>query len=152
DEGVKPDEFHLIERGVVVDYLAQREHVPGLADWYQKRGEPVRAHGVATSRWWIRPEEWTPNLTIEPGQAHITVDDMIKDVKHGIYLSNGGYASGDFGLTNAYGTANKTEEIRNGKIVGERKDAAIQFSVQSFWKGLLAIGGPASAETFAGGN
>ena len=151
DEGIAPEEFALIDHGVVTDYLAMRENASKLGWWYQKRGLPVRAHGCAATGGWSLPGEVTPNLTIAPGSAAITVEDMIKDVKHGIYLSGSGGANGDFGLLNAYGGASSAQEIRNGKLAGHLKDVAIQFQVQSFWKGLLALGGPSSVATFTDG-
>ncbi|HWZ57324.1 MAG TPA: metallopeptidase TldD-related protein, partial [Gemmatimonadaceae bacterium] len=109
------------------------------------------AHGVAATSRWSEPMEATPNITVEPGTAAVTVEDLIKDVKHGIYFPGGGGASADFALLNAYGTGVGAQEIRNGKLVGHLKDVAIQFQTQAFWKGLLAIGGASSVESFPEG-
>jgi TldD protein len=151
DEGVKPEPFTLIEKGVVVDYLALRETVPMLSGWYGKRGLPVRAHGVGLSDQWDAVGEAVPNITIEPGSGAVTVDDLIKDVKHGVYFSGPGGASPDFALLNAYGEGMGAQEIRNGKVVGDLQDIAIQFQTQTFWKSLVAIGGPDSVESIVGG-
>jgi predicted Zn-dependent protease len=145
---VKPDAFALVDQGVVVDYLALRETASMLSAWYGSRGAPVRAHGVGMSPASQEPREVAPNITIEPGPVAITVEDLIRDVKHGIYFSGGGNASPDFGLMNAYGGGTGAQEIRNGKLVGYLADIAIQFQTQAFWKGLLAVGGPSSIESF----
>jgi TldD protein len=150
DEGVKPDDFNLIEQGVLVDYLAMRETAPLLGSWYQSRGMPAHAHGVATTAGWGAPTEMAPNMTVTPGTADVSVEDMIKDVKHGIYCPDG-VVWGDFGLLTAFGELYGVKEIRNGKLVGRLKDVAIQFQIASFWKGLLAIGGPRSVESFTEG-
>jgi TldD protein len=152
DEGVKPDEMTFVERGVVTDYLALRENAPKLASWYQQRGGAARAHGVAAVYDWSRPAEATPNVTIGSGTATGSVDDLIKDVTRGVYMYGFGGAGADFGLMNAYGYAQKVQEIRNGKLVGRLKDVAVQFQVQSFWKGLLGLGGPGTMETFTDGS
>jgi TldD protein len=148
DEGVPPEDFALVEHGTVVDYLARRDTVPLLGGWYGTRGKPVHAHGVAASSEWDEPTECIPNMTIEPGPTTVTVEDMIKDVKHGIYFPGGGGANGDFGLVNAYGLGRGAREIRSGKLGAHLGDVAIQFQTQAFWKGLLAIGGPTSVESF----
>jgi TldD protein len=150
DEGVKPEAFTLIEKGVVVDYLALRETAPMLSEWYGKRGLPVRAHGVAVAG--VLPvQESVPNSTVEPGPQNINVDDLIKDVKRGVYFSGPGDISPDFGLLNAYGEGLGAQEIRNGKVVGDLTDIAIQFQTQTFWKSLIAIGGSSSVESFVEG-
>jgi TldD protein len=123
-----------------------------LAPWYTRRSVAPHAHGCAATSRWRAPTETLPNLTIAPSSAAATVDDMIRDVKHGIYLTGGGGAGGDFGLLTAYGGASRTQEIRNGTLVGDLKDAGIQFAVRSFWQGLVAIGGPSSVATFVQGN
>jgi TldD protein len=151
DEGVKPDEFSLVEHGALVDYLALRETAPLLGAWYGSRGMPVHAHGVGATGSWREPRETVPNITVAPGAAAVTVDDMIKDVKHGIYFPGGGGASADFALLNAYGFGPGPQEIRNGKLVGHLRDVALQFQTQAFWKGLLAIGGANSVESFTDG-
>jgi TldD protein len=152
DEGVKPDDITFVQNGVLVDYLALRETVPFLGGWYGSRGMPVRAHGVAATGGWDEPEEATPNITVVPGTAQVTVEDMIKDVKKGIYFPGGGGAGADFGMLNAYGGGGGAQEIRNGKLGRHLKDVAIQFQTPTFWKGLLAIGGPSTVKSYAEGS
>jgi TldD protein len=152
DEGVKPDVVTLVERGVVADYLAMREDALRLGSWYERQGAAVRAHGVAAcGDWSSSPREVVPNITIEPGREALAVDDLIKDVKRGVYLSGPSFATADFGLSNGYGYAPVVQDIRDGKLAGYLTNAAIQFSVRTFWKGLVAIGGPRSVATFAVG-
>jgi TldD protein len=152
DEGVKPDDFALVEQGVLVDYLALRENVPALGAWYGSRGVPPHSHGVAATGTWDDPGEVAPNMTVAPGTEAITVEDMIRDVKHGIYFAGGGGAAADFGMLNAYGSGSGAQEIRNGKLVGHLTDVAIQFQTQAFWKGLVAVGGPSTVTSFGTGN
>lgn len=151
DEGVAPEDFSILEQGVVVDYLALRETAPFLGAWYRRRGAPVRSHGIAATSGWWEPSETIPNIAVEPGAEHVTTEDLIKDVKHGIYFSGGGGAQGDFGMLNAYGTAGGAQEIRNGKLGRHLTDVAIQFQTQAFWKGLLGIGGSSSVTSFVEG-
>src|SRR5262249_46066444 len=131
DEGVKPEDFTLVDKGVIVDYLALRETASALSSWYTSRKETVRTHGVAASGQSEAPRETKPNITIDPSAADVTVDDMIKDVKRGIYLPFGG-VSADFGIRTAYGIGMPPQEIRNGKLVGNLTDLAIQFTTQPF--------------------
>jgi TldD protein len=150
DEGVKPDEFALVERGVLVDYLATRQTASKLARWYAKRRAPLSGHGCAATDSWTLPGETRPNLSIEPGRATANVEDLIKDCTRGVYLS-GADVDVDFGLMNAFGSASAAREIRNGKVVGRLTDVGIQFQTRAFWKGLLAVGGPASQVTSTSG-
>jgi TldD protein len=151
DEGVKPEEFALVDGGTITDYLALRENVPAMASWYESRGVPVRAHGVAAVAGWGEPREHVPNMTVAPGREDITVDEMIKDVKKGIYFAAAGGATTDFGMLNAFGHGSDAQEIRDGKLVGRLDNVGIQFTTQPFWKGLVAVGGAKSVESFHDG-
>lgn len=86
DEGVPPDDFTLVEDGVVVDYLTTRETASELAESYRRRGEAVRSHGCATGAGQELPDVRLPNLTLEPGPDDLTEDDLIAGIDRGFYV------------------------------------------------------------------
>jgi TldD protein len=151
DEGVRPDDFPLIEHGIVSDYLTGREDAAGLGWWYTKRGQATRSHGCAVS-WGGHPFPFIPNFSIDPSTADTSVDDLIKDVKKGVYLSGYVGVSADFGMLNVYARSDAVQEIRNGKLVGYLKNVGLQFQAKTFWKGLIALGGARSRQRVALGN
>jgi TldD protein len=154
-EGVKPEDYTVVQDGVIVDYHTSRETAPALATWYKAHGKPVRSHGCMEGVGQGLPRVNMPNLSIEPGKGSATLDDLIADTKHGIYLV--GYAEGDTDqqLLNSQFSSNyrQAREITNGKLGARLDDVAYQFGTPTFWKSLDALGGPNSRSlvTVSGG-
>ena len=146
DEGVEPDEFPLISSGKLVDYLTTRESAPSLGWWYDRHGRPVRSHGCAIGGGLETPREGFPNLVLQPGSENAGVDDLIRDVKKGVFFFEEGAGGTDAQVLNGRWSAAAAQEIRNGKLVGYVRDAAMEFRTPDLWKSLDAIGGAASAE------
>jgi TldD protein len=144
-EGIRPETFPIITSGVLVDYVTTRESAPALAWWYDKQGRPVRSHGCAGGGGLETPTESPPNLVMQGGSGAVSVDDLIRDVKRGLYFSEDGAGGTDSQLLNGRWTASAVQEIRNGKLVGYVRDAAMVFRTPDLWKSLDAVGGIAAA-------
>lgn len=144
-EGVEPDAYTFIKDGVIVDYHTTRQTAPELAAWYRHRGEPVRAHGVVHGYGSEPPVIRLPNLTLEPGREATTVDDLIKDVKKGLFIESA-EGSVDQQLISAQFRADHVavRSITNGKLGGYLSDVAFQFLTTAFWRSIDAIGGSES--------
>jgi TldD protein len=86
-----------------------------------------------------------PNLTVQPGPGTVDLDDLVRDTKRGYYLDAVGGAS-DQQVLNTQFRGWRARIIRNGKLGGYVSDLAFQFITPSFWKGLDALGGTATAK------
>lgn len=150
DEGVAPNEYALVQDGVVVDYHTDRQMSMEIADWYRTRNEPVRSHGCARRVGEYRPIVRIPNLTMTPAPRATNVDDLIRDVRRGFYV-DGLYGEADQQVITTQSLVPHTQvrEIRNGRLGEYVKDFAYQFITTPFWKGVDAIGDAASARSVA---
>jgi TldD protein len=145
DEGVPAEAFTLVREGVIVDYLTTRQTAVELAPSYRARGERPRSRGCASGCGHERPGVRLPNLTVQPGPGTVDLDDLVRDTKRGYYLDAVGGAS-DQQVLNTQFRGWRARIIRNGKLGGYVSDLAFQFITPSFWKGLDALGGTATAK------
>jgi TldD protein len=146
DEGVVPDEFPLVEHGVLLDYQTTREQAPWLAPWYHKEGRPVRSHGCASADSALAiTMQHTPNLVLEPGTEGLSFDDMVRDTKKGLAVMSADIQT-DFQCRNGSGLPQKTSvrEIVNGKLGAVVTGLGFLFNTTELWKNLVALGGPQS--------
>jgi TldD protein len=110
--------------------------------WYKQQGKPTRSHGCATSFTSdMCPLSTLPNVTMDPAKDEVSIEDMIKNVKKGILVRNGGYGGSDQQGTGGQYYGEICQEIRNGKLIGYVKDCSYRFLSGPFWKNLVAIGG-----------
>ena len=150
DDGVKPEEFDIITGGIVVDYQTTREQAMWLDWWYRKRGMPTRSHGCSYADSWSSVAfQRMPNVSIKPGAADLSFNDLIAATDKGIaILGRGSYSidqqryNGQFGGALFY-------EVRGGKIVGQMRDVAYQFRTPDFWGAMDMLGGQKSYEQYA---
>jgi TldD protein len=148
DEGVEPDEFMLVDQGVLVDYQTTREQAPWLAPWYQKQGKPVRSHGCAGADSALSiTMQHAPNLVLGPGSDHVTFDDLVSDTKKGLAVL-GAETKTDFQQRNGV-VRGVVREIVNGKLGDMVGGLVALFNTTELLKNLLAIGGADSAAQFA---
>jgi TldD protein len=152
DEGVEPETFPIIEKGVLVDYQTTREQTSWLAPWYKSRQRPVRSHGCAVAPEALDfPMQHTPNLRMEPGSEATTFEEMIKNTRKGIAFL-GGSISADFQSRTGGSYRSYMREIVDGKLGPILVGADILFASTELWKSLLEIGGPTSMAMSAHGS
>ena len=145
DEGVAPESFDIIRNGMFVDYQTTREQAPVLADYYRRTGRPVRSHGCSYAQSWADVQfQRMPNVSLLPGTADHSWDDLIAATDRGIAILGDGSFSIDQQRYNAQFGGQLFYEIRGGKIVGMLKDVAYQMRTPEFWGGLDMLGGPQS--------
>jgi TldD protein len=145
EEGVKPEEFTLVDDGIVVDYVTTRTTAPAIADWYRRQNRAVRSHGCAARTGGLQPILQLPNLTLQPGAKGGSLEDLIRGVKRGYYVESGG-AVPDQQLSNIQFVAPRAYEISNGKLGPAAIDFATQFALPRFWQSVAALGGPGAVE------
>ena len=147
DEGQKPRDFNIIEKGILVDLQTTREQAPYLEWWYKQRGQEVRSHGCSYAQSWSDVQfQRMPNVSLLPGTADHTWDDLIAATDRGIAIVGNGSFSIDQQRYNAQFGGQLFYEIRGGKVVGMLKDVAYQIRTPEFWGAMDMIGGPRSYE------
>jgi TldD protein len=150
DEGVVPDEFSLVKDGVLTDFQTTRESAGWLKDYYDKSGKPFRSHGCANADSAISPPmQHSPNLVMTPGHEALDFNGFLAGISNGIAIRwlN---VNMDFQHLNGLGIGGSTYEVKHGKKTALLNSAGILFRAPEFWKGLLSVGGAASARRLGG--
>ncbi len=132
DEGVKCKKWDIIKDGILVNYQATRDqaHIIGLDE----------SQGCSYAQGWDDVQfQRMPNVSLQPGKAKLSVDDMIKDVEKGIYIIGDGSYSIDQQRYNFQFGGQTFYEISNGKITGMLNDVAYQSNTQEFWNSCAGI-------------
>jgi TldD protein len=142
DEGVVPDTFLIIEKGIVNDYQTTREQAPWLDWWYKKQAKPTRSHGCSYAQSWEDIQfQRMPNVSLLPGEKEQSFEDLIAATDRGIAIVGEGSFSIDQQRYNAQFGGQLFYEIKGGKIVGMLKDVAYQMRTPDFWNSMDMIGG-----------
>jgi TldD protein len=131
DEGVKSKRWDIIRNGVLVNYQATRDqaHIIGEKE----------SHGCSYADSWSNVQfQRMPNVSLAAGKKRLTPDEMVKDVKRGIYILGRGSYSIDQQRYNFQFGGQLFFEIKNGKIVGPLEDVAYQSNTQEFWNACSA--------------
>jgi TldD protein len=145
DEGIAPETYDIIKDGTFVDYQTTREQAPYLDWYYKKLGKPTRSHGNSYAQYWSDVQfQRMPNVSLLPGTADHTWDDLIAATDRGIAIIGNGSFSIDQQRYNAQFGGQVYYEIKGGKVVGMLKDVAYQIRTPEFWRSLDMIGGKRS--------
>ncbi|UZO80715.1 TldD/PmbA family protein [Aquimarina sp. ERC-38] len=132
DEGVKTKKWDLVRGGILTNYQAIRDQVHMI--------NQNESHGCCYSQSWNDVQfQRMPNVSLEPGKDPYSVEDMIKDVKKGIYIAGRGSFSIDQQRYNFQFGGTVFYEIKDGKIVGMLDDVAYQSNTQEFWNSCAKI-------------
>ena len=132
DEGVGTKQWDIIKDGILVNFQAIRDqaHILGLKE----------SQGCCYSQSWSDVQfQRMPNVSLRPGKAPLSVDDMIKNVEKGVYIINDGSFSIDQQRYNFQFGGQLFYEIKNGKIIGMLKDVSYQANTQEFWNSCVAV-------------
>ncbi len=132
DEGVQTKRWDLVKDGILVNYQAIRDqaHIIGEKE----------SHGCCYADSWSSVQfQRMANVSLAPGKAPLSVEEMIKDVKKGIYIIGDGSFSIDQQRYNFQFGGQLFYEIKDGKIEGMLKDVAYQSNTQEFWNSCVKI-------------
>jgi TldD protein len=142
DEGVVPEEFDIVKDGIFVDYQTTREQALWLADYYRRRGMPVRSHGCSYAQSWADAQfQRMPNVSLMPGPRDLSFEDVVAATDRGIAIIGDGSFSIDQQRYNGQFGGQLFYEIRNGKLGDMLKDVAYQFRTPEFWASMDLVGG-----------
>lgn len=132
DDGVKTTKWYLVKNGQFVGYQTTRE----MAKYIHND----KSNGCAYSDGWSHfPIQRMPNVSLEPGEKKLSLDDLISDTKKGIYIVGDGSWSIDMQRYNFQFTGQVFYEISKGKIIGQLRDVAYQGNTVDFWNSCDAI-------------
>jgi TldD protein len=132
DEGVKCKSWDIVKDGILVNYQATRDqaHIIGEKE----------SHGCSYADNWSSVQfQRMPNVSLAAGKKRLTPDELVKDVKKGIYIVGHGSFSIDQQRYNFQFGGQLFYEINNGKIGGQIEDVAYQSNTQEFWSACSAI-------------
>jgi TldD protein len=132
DEGVQTKRWDLVKDGILVNYQAIRDqaHIIGEKE----------SHGCCYADSWSSVQfQRMANVSLAPGKTPLSVEEMIKDVKKGIYIIGDGSFSIDQQRYNFQFGGQLYYEIKDGKIEGMLKDVAYQSNTQEFWNSCVQV-------------
>jgi TldD protein len=137
DEGVKADRWHLVRDGQFVDWQTTRELAPLVGQ--------TRSHGcLHADDWSSVPFPRMPNVSLQPAATEVTLDDLVADIKRGLYIVGRGVSSIDQQRYNFQFGGAVIREIINGKLGAMVRDGAYQSRTPDFWASCDGVGGPAT--------
>jgi TldD protein len=141
DEGVPADRWLIVEKGIFRDYQTIREQVAAI----QKLTGVTRSHGCSFAESWRAVQfQRMPNISLLPGEADLTLDDIVAATERGILIKHDGSWSIDHQRYNFQFSGQAFYEVRNGKITGMLRDVAYQSNTPVFWNAMDMIGGARS--------
>jgi len=134
DEGVPAQRVDLVKAGMFVGYLTSRETVGKVGG--------KRSGGAARASSWSRiPLIRMTNINLLPGDG--TLEDLVRDTKHGIlFATNKSWSIDDRRVNFQFGTE-IAWEIENGRRTRVLKNPLYTGITPQFWGACVAIGGPA---------
>lgn len=141
DEGVQPEDYTLVDGGILVDYHTTRELAATLAPWYAKSGRTVRSHGCASSDdalgfTILNP----PNIEMMPGADDTSFEDLVGSLDKGLVVC-AGRVYADRQQLNGEVDGEMVYEVRKGKRTRPVSHSEILFRAPDLWKGMQAVGG-----------
>ncbi len=132
DEGVKTKRWDLVKDGTLVNYQAIRDQVHIIGE--------TESQGCCYADSWSSVQfQRMANVSLAAGKTPLSVQEMIKDVKKGIYIIGDGSFSIDQQRYNFQFGGQLYYEIKDGQIAGMLKDVAYQSNTQEFWNSCVAV-------------
>ena len=132
DEGVQTKRWNLIKEGQLVNYEKIRDQAHIVGQDY--------SDGCCYADSWDSVQfQRMPNVSLQPGKAKLSVDEMIKNVDKGIYIAGRGSYSIDQQRYNFQFGGQVFYAIEKGQIAGMIEDVAYQANTQEFWNSCAAI-------------
>ena len=136
DDGVATTRSPLITDGVLVGYQLDRAT---SAAYPALNGGRSNGCAFADSPLHV-PLQRMANVSLQPGAASASTEDLIAGVEHGLYVVGDKSWSIDMQRYNFQFTGQRFYRIENGKLAGQVRDAAYQATTTDFWGSLIALG------------
>jgi len=147
DEGAEPRATTVIRNGQLLGYCGSRQTISALHAANRSTGgaQPFDGNvpGCAVTSDMDKPTLIrTPALHVAANPQRTGVEDLIKDMRHGLVMRECTTLSTDQQFTTGLLTRRQglMLEVVRGKVVGRVENNGLQFRTQSFWKSLQALG------------
>jgi len=139
DEGVPGQRWPLVKDGVFVGWQTTRDLAPLVGD--------LESHGcLHADSWGSVPFPRMPNVSLDPGNDDVSLEDIASGVEDGILIYGNGSWSIDHQRYNFQFGGQTFWEIKKGKIGAMLRDVAYQARTTDFWNACDGLGGKATYE------
>ncbi len=138
DEGVATQSWDIVKDGILVGYQLDRPMAHLHPELNDRRSNGC---AYADSPGHI-PIQRMANVSLQPGLADVSTDDLIGRVERGLYVVGDKSWSIDMQRYNFQFTGQRFYAIRDGALAGQVRDAAYQATTTDFWGSMEAVGGP----------
>lgn len=129
DDGVPAQRFGVVEQGIFRNYLTSRETAGDIGETSNGANRAVNWNRIPLVR--------MTNINLEPGDS--TLDEIIRDTKHGIYMDlNRSYSIDDRRFNFQFGTE-VGWEIEDGSVKRMVKNPTYTGNTPEFWNSCDAI-------------
>jgi len=132
DDGVPGRKWYTVKDGIFQKFGSVRE--TALLVGQQQSTGCCRAETFSSF-----PINRQPNFYLEPGREALSPEDIISDVKHGIYIEGRGSFSISQRRVNFQFGGDLFHEIRNGKLIRPLKKVIYRSKTRDFWGSCDAI-------------
>ncbi len=137
DDGVEATSWDVIREGKFVGYQFNREIAAAFG--YE------RSNGCAYADSWEHvPIQRMANISLQPAEEEVTLEDLISEVERGIYIVGDNSWSIDMKRLNFQFTGQLFYLIEKGAIRSMLKDVAYQGNTIEFWNSCAGVGGPST--------
>ncbi len=130
DEGFPAQKFYIIKKGTLENFLTSSDTAFEIGQSSNGCARADGAHRIPLVR--------MSNVNLEPG--NLSFDELISDIKEGIYLETTKSWSIDDLRMNFQFAVELAREIKNGKLGKPYKNANYTGITPIFWSNLVALG------------
>jgi TldD protein len=134
DDGVAAQRWHLVKDGVFVDWQTTRDVAAQV-------GRKTSYGCTHADSWGSVPFPRMPNVSLEPAQENVSLDDLIGGVEKGVLIYGNGSFSIDQQRYNFQFGGQVFWEINDGKKGQMLRDVAYQSRTPDFWGACDGLGG-----------
>jgi len=134
DDGEKTQKWRLVDKGKLAAFQTTRDQ----ASWIGEK----RSRGCSYAEDWRSiPFQRMPNVSLEPGDKDVSLDDIIAATDDGVLVSGDGSWSIDHQRYNFQFGGQMFHAIKGGKLAGALRDVAYQSNTIEFWHSCDMLGG-----------
>ena len=128
DDGVRTDgqEFPILQKGRFANYQLAMGYAATI-------GRPASNGCAYADNWDTFPIQRMPNISLQPGEKPVRTEDLLADIKDGIFILGDGSWSIDQQRYNFQFGGQLFYEIKNGKLGQMLRDVAYQANTKDFW-------------------
>jgi TldD protein len=135
DEGVAGQSWDIVRDGILVGYQLDRRIAAHTG--------ATRSNGCAfADSPGHTPIQRMANVSLQPAPTGPSTEELIAQVRNGIYIVGDKSWSIDMQRYNFQFTGQRFFAIKDGKLAGQLRDVAYQATTTDFWGSMTAVGGP----------